>query len=59
MHTKNPKDSDKKFLQIINEFKYQDAKPVYRISLLFPYNSSNLLEKGIKEAFPFTIAMGK
>ena len=51
LYIENPKDSTKKPLDLINEFKINIQK-----SVAFLYANNELTEKEIKKTIPFTIA---
>ena len=58
LYIKNPKDSTKKLLQLINEYsKVAGYKINTQKSLAFLYTSNEKTEREIKETIPFTIAM--
>ena len=58
LYIKNPKDSTRKLLQLINEY---SKVAVYKVntqkSLAFLYTNNEKTEREIKETIPFTIAM--
>ena len=58
LYIKNPKDSTRKLLQLINEY---SKVAVYKVntqkSLAFLYTNNEKTERKIKEAIPFTFAM--
>ena len=57
LYIENPKDSNRKLLELINEY---NKVPGYKIntqkSLAFLYTNNEKVEKEIKETIPFTIA---
>ena len=54
---KNPKDSSKKLLELINEFsKVAGYKINIQKSVAFLYANNELTEREIKKTIPFTIA---
>ena len=54
---KNPKDSTRKLLELINEYKVAGYKINTQKSLAFLYTNNEKPEIEIKETIPFTIAM--
>ena len=60
LYIKNPKDSTRKLLELINEYRNVAG---YKInthkSLAFLYTKNEKTEKEIKETIPFTTAMKK
>ena len=57
LYIENPQDSNKKLLELINEFcKVTGYKINTQKSLSFLYTSNKKSEREIKEAIPFTIA---
>ena len=55
---RNPKDSTRKLLELINEYsKFAGYKINTQKSLAFLYTNNEKVEKEIKEIIPFTIAM--
>ena len=58
LYIKNPKDSTRKLLELINEYsKVAGYKINTEKSLAFLYTSNEKTEREIKETIPFTIAM--
>ena len=58
LYIKNPKDSTRKLLELINEYsKVTGYKINTQKSLAFLYTNNEKVEKEIKEKIPFTIAM--
>ena len=58
LYIENPKDSTRKFLELINEYsKVAGYKINTQKSLAFLYTNNEKTEKEIKETVPFTIAM--
>ena len=58
LYIENPKDSTRKFLELINEYsKFAGCKINTQKSLAFLYANNNKIEREIKETIPFTIAM--
>ena len=58
LYIENPKDSTRKFLELINEYsKVAGYKINTQKSLAFLYTNNEKVEKEIKETIPFTIAM--
>ena len=56
LYTENPKDSTRKLLELINEYrKLQDTKLAQK-SLAFLYTVNEKIEREISETIPFTIA---
>ena len=55
LHIKNPKDSTKTLLELINSVKLQGTKSMHKNLLCFLYTSKSL-EIEIKKTIPFTIA---
>ena len=57
LYIKNPKDSTRKLLELINEYsKVAEYKINTQKSLAFLYTNNEKVEKEIKETIPFTIA---
>ena len=57
LYTKNPKDSTRKLLKLINEYsKVAGYKINTQKSLAFLYTNNEKTEREIKETIPFTIA---
>ena len=57
LYTENPKDSIRKFLELISEFsKVAGYKINIQKSLAFLYTKNEKSDREIKESFPFTIA---
>ena len=57
LYIENPKDSNRKLLELINEYnKVAGYKINTRKSLAFLYTNNEKIEKEIKETIPFTIA---
>ena len=57
LYIKNPKDSTRKLLELINEYsKVAGYKINTQKSLAFLYTDNEKVEKEIKETIPFTIA---
>ena len=60
LYIENPKDSIRKFLELISEFsKVAGYKIKIHKSLSFLYTNNENSEREIKESFPFTIAKKK
>ena len=60
LYIENPKDSNRKLLELISEFsKVAEYKINTQKSLAFLYNNNEKSEKEIKESIPFTIATKK
>ena len=58
LYMKNPKDSTRKLLELINEYsKVAGYKINTQKSLAFPYTNNEKIEREIKETILFTIAM--
>ena len=58
LYIENPKDSTRKFLELINEYsKVAGYKINTQKSLAFQYTTNENTEREIKETIPFTIAM--
>ena len=58
LYIENPKDSTRKLLELINEYrKVAGYKINTQKSLAFLYTNNEKVEKEIKETIPFTIAM--
>ena len=58
LYIKNPKDSTRKLLVLINEYtKVARYKINTQKSLAFLYTNNEKIEREIKETIPFTIAM--
>ena len=58
LYIENPKDTTRKFLELINEYsKVAGYKINTQKFLAFLYINSEKTERGIKETIPFTIAM--
>ena len=58
LYIENPKDTTRKFLELINEYsKVAGYKINTQKFLAFLYTNSEKTERGIKETIPFTIAM--
>ena len=58
LYIENPKDSNRKLLELINEYsKVAGYKINTEKSLAFLYTNNEKTERKIKEAIPFTIAM--
>ena len=58
LYIENPKDSTRKFLELINEYsKFAGYKINTEKSLAFLYTNNEITEREIKEKIPFTIAM--
>ena len=56
LYTENPKDSTRKLLELINEYrKLQDTKLAQK-SLAFIHTNNEKSEREIKETIPFTTA---
>ena len=59
-YTKNPQDTTRKLLELINEFrKATGCKINTQKSLAFLYTNNERSEREIKETIPFTIALKK
>ena len=56
LYIENPKDSTRKFLELINEYKATGYKINTQKSLAFLYTNNEKIEKEIKKTIPFTIA---
>ena len=57
LYIENPKDSTRKFLELINEYsKLAGYKSNTEKSLAFLYTNNEKIEREIKEIIPFTIA---
>ena len=57
LHIKNPEDSTRKLLELINEYsKVAGYKINTQKSLAFLYNNNEKIEREIKGKIPFTIA---
>ena len=60
LYMENPKDSTRKLLELINEYrKVAGYKINTQKSLAFLYTNNEKIEKEIKETIPFTIATKK
>ena len=58
LYVKNPKDTTRKLLELINEFgKVAGYKINTQNSVGFLYNNNKISEREIKETVPFTIAL--
>ena len=58
LYIENPKDSTRKLLELIHEYsKVAGYKINTQKSLAFLYTNNEKVEKEIKQAIPFTIAM--
>ena len=58
LYIKNPKDTTRKLLELINEYsKVEGYKINTQKSLAFLYTNNEKLEREIKERIPFTITM--
>ena len=58
LYIENPKDTTRKFLELINEYsKVAGYKINTEKSLAFLYTNNEKTERKIKETIPFTIAM--
>ena len=58
LYIKNPKDSTRRLLELINECsKFSGYKINTQKSLAFLYTNNEKIERDIKETIPFTIAM--
>ena len=57
LYTENPKDSTRKLLELINEYKVAGYKINTQKSLAFLYCNNEKIEREIKETNPFTTAM--
>ena len=58
LYIEDPKDSNKKLLELINEYsKVAGYKTNTQKSLAFLYTNNEKIEKEIKETIPFMIAM--
>ena len=54
LYIKNPKDTTRKLLELINEYsKVAGYKINTQKSLAFPYSNNEKIEREIKEKFPF------
>ena len=56
LYIENPKDSIRKLLDLISEFKVAGYKINRQKSLAFPYTNNEKSEGEIKESIPFSIA---
>ena len=56
LYRKNPKDSTRKLLELINEYSKVAGYKINK-SLAFLYTNNEKTERRIKETIPFTIAM--
>ena len=57
LYIENPKDTTRKFLELINEYsKVAGYKINTQKFLAFLYTNSEKTERGIKETIPFTMA---
>ena len=57
LHTENPKDANRKLLELVNEFgKVARYKINTQKSLAFLYTNNERSEREIKETIPFTIS---
>ena len=57
LYIKNPKDSTRKLLELINEYSKVAGDKIHKQkSLAFLYTNNEKIEREIKEAIPFTIA---
>ena len=60
LYIKNPKDANRKLLELINEFgKVEGYKINIQKSVIFLYTNNKLSEREIKKTIPFTIALKK
>ena len=60
IYIENPKDSNRKLLELINEYsKVSGYNIITQKSFAFLYASNEKTQIEIKETIPFTIAMGK
>ena len=60
LYIENPKDSNRKLLELINEYnKAEGYKINTQKSLAFLYTNNEKIEKEIKETMPFTICNEK
>ena len=58
LYIENPKDSTRKFLELINEYSKVTGYEINtQISLAFLHTNNEKIEREIKETIPFTIAM--
>ena len=56
LYIENPKNSTRKWLELINEYsKVEGYKINTQKSLAFPYTNNEKIEREIKETIPFTI----
>ena len=59
LYIENPKDSTRKLLELINEYKGAGYKINTQKSLAFLYSNNEKTEREVKETIPFTIATKK
>ena len=56
LYIENPKDSTRRLLELINEYKVAGYKINTQKSLAFLYTNNEKIEREINETIPFTIA---